>query len=150
MVGKIELFKKPGDFNLEEAVDLVSSPESGGIVIFLGKVRNENYGRKVKRLIYEAYDEMAIKEMVRIREEALKKFPISDALIWHRVGDFEVGENTILIVVAAKHREEAFEACMWIIDEVKKRVPIWKREVTEEGEFWIEGDKLIPADKNTD
>ncbi|ASJ15858.1 molybdenum cofactor biosynthesis protein MoaE [Thermococcus chitonophagus] len=144
---KVGLFKKPKDFSLEEAINLVSSPESGGIVMFLGKVRNENHGRKVLKLIYEAYDDMALKEMARIREEAISRFPITDALIWHRVGELEVGENTILVVTAGKHRKEAFDACMWIVNEVKKRVPIWKREVTEEGEFWIEGNKLIPVSK---
>ncbi|AFK21857.1 molybdenum cofactor biosynthesis protein MoaE [Pyrococcus sp. ST04] len=142
---KIGLFKKPADFDLEKAIDLVSSEETGGIVVFLGKVRNENMGKRVKKLIYEAYEEMALAEMERIRKEALEKFPIKDALIWHRVGELEIGENTILVVVSAKHRREAFDACVWIVDEVKKRVPIWKREVTEEGEFWIEGDRHIPV-----
>ncbi|CAB49091.1 molybdenum cofactor biosynthesis protein MoaE [Pyrococcus abyssi] len=142
---KVSLVKKPEDFNIEEAIALVSSSSTGGIVIFLGKVRDENLGRKVEKLIYEAYDEMAIKEMERIRNEALDRFPIVDALIWHRIGELEVGENTILVVVSAKHRREAFEACAWIVDEVKKRVPVWKREVTDEGEFWIEGDRHVPV-----
>jgi len=144
---KIRLFKKPEDFDIAEAVGLVSSPKSGGIAIFLGKVRNESHGRRVKKLIYEAYEEMAIEEMKRIREGALKKFPILDMVIWHRYGELEVGENTILIVAAGKHRKEAFEACIWAVDEVKKRVPIWKKEVTDEGVFWIEGEKAIPDKK---
>lgn len=86
---------------------------------------------------------MAIEEMKKIREEALEHFPILDMVIWHRYGELEIGENTILIVASGKHRKEAFEACMWAVDEVKKRVPIWKKEVTNEGEFWIEGDKII-------
>ncbi|NJE08351.1 molybdenum cofactor biosynthesis protein MoaE [Thermococcus sp. M39] len=141
-----KLFKKPEDFDVDKAIELVTSRKAGGIVIFLGKVREESHGRKVKKLIYEAYEEMALKEMEKIRQEAKEKFPIEEILIWHRYGELEVGENTILIVTAGKHRREAFEACMWAVDEVKKRVPIWKREVTDEGEFWIEGDKVIPAD----
>jgi len=144
---RVRLFKKPEDFDINEAIELVSSPKSGGIVVFLGKVREESHGRRVKKLIYEAYEEMAIEEMKRIRGEALKKFPILDMVIWHRHGELEVGENTILIVAAGKHRKEAFEACIWAVDEVKKRVPIWKKEVTDEGEFWIEGEKAIPDKK---
>ncbi|WP_324735013.1 molybdenum cofactor biosynthesis protein MoaE [Thermococcus sp. SY098] len=140
-----KLFKKPEDFDVNKAIELVSSRKAGGIAIFLGKVREESHGRKVKKLIYEAYKEMALKEMEKIRKEAKEKFPIEEILIWHRYGELEVGENTILIVAAGKHRREAFEACMWAVNEVKKRVPIWKREVTDEGEFWIEGDKIIPA-----
>lgn len=144
---RVRLFKKPEDFDINEAIELVSSPKSGGIVVFLGKVREESHDRRVKKLIYEAYEEMAIEEMKRIRGEALKKFPILDMVIWHRNGELEVGENTILIVAAGKHRKEAFEACIWAVDEVKKRVPIWKKEVTDEGEFWIEGEKAIPDKK---
>ncbi|RLF77390.1 molybdenum cofactor biosynthesis protein MoaE, partial [Thermococci archaeon] len=141
----VKLFKKPEDFNFDEAASLVSSTATGGLVFFLGKVREESHGRKVKKLIYEAYDEMALEEMKRIRKEALDRFPIEEILIWHRYGELEIGENTILIIAAAKHRGEAFDACRWDIDEVKKRVPIWKRAITEEGEFWIEGDKVIPS-----
>lgn len=112
-------------------------------MVFLGQVRNENLGRKVEKLIYEAYPEMAEAEMERIREEALKKFPILDMVIWHRYGELKVGEDTILIVASAKHRKEAFRACEWAIDEVKHRVPIWKKEVTPEGTFWLEGDRAV-------
>ncbi|KPU64029.1 molybdenum cofactor biosynthesis protein MoaE [Thermococcus sp. EP1] len=145
---KIKLFKKPEDFDMDKAIDLISSSKAGGIAIFLGKVRDESHGRHVKKLIYEAYEEMAIKEMERIREEALRNFPILDILIWHRYGELDIGENTILIVAVGKHRKEAFEACMWAVDEVKKRVPIWKKEVTDEGEFWIEGDKAVMYKKD--
>ncbi|ASJ01937.1 molybdenum cofactor biosynthesis protein MoaE [Thermococcus profundus] len=133
-----------GPFNIEKAVELVSVPEAGGYVVFLGKVRNENRGRKVRKLIYEAYREMAEEEMERIRKEALERFPILDILIWHRVGELEVGEDTILVIAGGKHRGEAFDACRWAVDEVKHRVPVWKKEVTDEGAFWIEGDRLVP------
>lgn len=117
-------------FSVDEAISLLRVPESGAYVVFLGQVRNENLGRKVEKLIYEAYPEMAEAEMERIREEALKKFPILDMVIWHRYGELDVGEDTILIVASAKHRKEAFRACEWAIDEVKRRVPVWKKEVT--------------------
>ncbi|MDI3476075.1 MAG: molybdopterin synthase catalytic subunit [Thermococcaceae archaeon] len=130
-------------FDVNRAIELISNPESGAYVVFLGKVRAHNRGRKVERLIYEVYGEMAVSEMAKIREEALRKFPIFDAVIWHRYGDLPVGEDTILVVVSSAHRKEAFEACSWIVDEVKRRVPVWKKEVTEEGEFWIEGDRVV-------
>lgn len=130
-------------FSVDEAISQLRVPESGAYVVFLGQVRNENLGRKVEKLIYEAYPEMAEAEMERIREEALKKFPILDILIWHRYGELEVGEDTILIVASAKHRKEAFRACEWALDEVKRRVPVWKKEVTPEGVFWLEGDRAV-------
>ncbi|ASJ10629.1 molybdenum cofactor biosynthesis protein MoaE [Thermococcus sp. P6] len=133
-------------FDLGEALGYLSVPEAGGYVIFLGRVRNENRGRRVKKLVYEAYPEMALGEMERIREEALKRFPILDILIWHRYGELEVGQDTMLIIASGRHRKEAFDACMWAVEEVKHRVPIWKKEVTDEGTFWIEGDRLIPGE----
>ncbi|WP_456453309.1 molybdenum cofactor biosynthesis protein MoaE [Thermococcus sp.] len=133
-------------FDISEAVRLVSSPRAGGIVIFLGKVRNESHGRKVLKLIYDAYEDMAVAEMERIREEGLRKFPIEDMLIWHRYGELDVGEDTILVIASGEHRKEAFEACIWAVDEVKRRVPVWKKEVTDEGTFWIEGGRHIRAE----
>ena len=141
---KVRLTKER--FSVDDAVELLRVPESGAYVVFLGQVRNESHGKRVEKLIYEAYPEMAEAEMERIREEALERFPIIDMVIWHRYGELNVGEDTILIVASAKHRKEAFEACSWAIDEVKRRVPVWKKEVTDEGTFWIEGDKVVRAD----
>ncbi|WP_297062209.1 molybdenum cofactor biosynthesis protein MoaE [Thermococcus sp.] len=140
---KVRLTKET--FSVDEAIRLLRVPESGAYVVFLGQVRNESHGKSVQKLVYEAYPEMAEKEMERIREEALKRFSILDMLIWHRYGELPVGEDTILIVASAKHRKEAFEACSWALDEVKKRVPVWKKEVTTEGTFWIEGDRQVPV-----
>ena len=139
---KVKLTKEP--FDLNKALGHLLLPKAGAYVFFLGKVRDENHGRRVMKLVYEAYPEMAEAEMERIRKEALEKFPIMDMLIWHRYGELNVGEDTILIIASAGHRKEAFEACSWAIDEVKKRVPVWKKEVTDEGTFWIEGDRLVP------
>jgi molybdopterin synthase catalytic subunit len=141
--GKVAVVEEAFDVN--RAVELIESPEAGGYVIFLGKVRNKSKGRKVLKLIYEVYEEMALKEMERIRREAIERFSLSDMLIWHRKGELKVGEDTMLVIASAPHRKEAFEACVWAVDEVKKRVPVWKKEVTEEGEFWIEGDSVVPA-----
>ncbi len=139
---KVRLMKDR--FDLGEALELITVPEAGGYVFFLGRVRNESHGRRVLKLLYEAYPEMAEREMERIREEALKRFSILDMIIWHRHGELAVGEDTILIVASSRHRRDAFAACEWAIDEVKRRVPIWKREFTEEGVFWIEGERAIP------
>ncbi|NPA47030.1 MAG: molybdenum cofactor biosynthesis protein MoaE [Thermococci archaeon] len=133
------------EFDLEEAVKLVSSRNAGGYVIFLGKVRDDGDNRRVLKLIYESYDEMALREMRRIREEALKKFPVVDVLIWHRKGEVPVGGATMLVIAAGAHRREAFDACEWIVNEVKRTVPIWKREVTTDGTFWVEGDRRVPT-----
>jgi molybdopterin synthase catalytic subunit len=130
-------------FSVDEAISILRKPEAGAYVVFLGQVRNKNMGREVLKLIYEAYPEMAEAEMERIREKAFERFPIIDMVIWHRYGELEVGEDTILIVASAKHRREAFKACEWALEEVKHRVPVWKREVTPEGTFWIEGDRAV-------
>jgi len=139
---KIRLTREP--FNVDEAISLLRVPESGAYVVFLGQVRNESHGKRVEKLIYEAYQEMAEAEMERIREEALERFQIIDMLIWHRYGELPVGEDTILIVASSRHRKEAFEACSWALDEVKRRVPVWKREVTDDGTYWIEGNRQVP------
>ncbi len=133
-------------FNLGEALSCLFNREAGAYVVFLGKVREKSRGRRVERLVYEAYEEMAIREMEAIRREALEKFEILDMLIWHRLGELPVGEDTILVIAVSPHREEAFRACMWAVDEVKHRVPVWKREVTDKGTFWIEGERAIPED----
>jgi molybdopterin synthase catalytic subunit len=115
----------------------VALPEYGGIVTFEGVVREENLGRKVEYLEYEAYAPMAEAEMERIILEAKSRWgPISVA-VHHRTGRLEVGELSIVVVVAAPHRAEAFRACEYIVDQVKERAPIWKREVWEGGAEWI-------------
>jgi molybdopterin synthase catalytic subunit len=140
---RVRVTKEP--FSVDEAVKLLRVPESGAYVVFLGQVRNESHGKRVEKLIYEVYPEMAEAEMERIRREALERFPILDMLIWHRYGELPVGEDTILIVASARHRKEAFEACAWALEEVKRRVPVWKKEVTDEGAFWVEGDRQVPV-----
>jgi len=137
--------KVTGDkFSVDEAISYLSSREAGAYVVFLGKVREKSRGRKVEKLIYEVYEEMALREMEAIRKEAIEKFGLIDMLIWHRFGELPVGEDTILVIAVSPHRGEAFRACMWAVDEVKHRVPVWKREVTDEGVFWIEGERAIP------
>jgi len=113
------------------------SPESGGIDIFIGAVRNATKCRPVVRLEFEAYEPMAISEMEKIIEQAAAKWPIQKALIHHRVGVLEVGEVPVVIAVSAAHRAAAFDACRYIIDTLKQTVPIWKKEIFEDGEVWV-------------
>lgn len=123
--------------NLQELVDCVTDPEAGAVATFIGTTRNNNEGRKVIALDYEAYPEMAEKELVRLGEEARRKWQICRMAIVHRVGPVQITEPSVMIAVSAAHREAAFAACRFAIEEIKKTVPIWKKEVYEGGEIWI-------------
>jgi molybdopterin synthase catalytic subunit len=116
----------------------VRSPERGGIVSFAGVVRNHHAGREVTRLEYSAYGAMAEAECARIVAEAEARWPVAVALA-HRIGVVPIGENAVVVVAAAAHREDAFEACRHVIDAVKSRVPIWKREYYADGSVaWVD------------
>jgi molybdopterin synthase catalytic subunit len=123
--------------NLQELVDFVTDPEAGALATFIGTTRNNNEGRKVIALDYEAYPEMAEKQLARLGEEASKKWPICRMAIVHRLGPVQITEPSVIIAVSAAHREAAFAACRFAIEEIKKTVPIWKKEVYEGGEIWI-------------
>jgi molybdopterin synthase catalytic subunit len=123
--------------NVQECIDWVMSPECGGIDVFIGTVRNATKGKPVVRLEFEAYDQMAISEMGKIAQQALAKWPIQKLLIHHRTGVLQIGEIPVVIAVAAAHRDAAFEACRYIIDTLKQTVPIWKKEIFEDGEVWV-------------
>lgn len=109
----------------------------GGVVTFTGTVRRHNLGKAVERLEYSAYAAMALKEMEAIAHEAMQQWPLVDVQILHRVGVLQIGDIAVQIAVAAAHRAEPFAACRWVIDALKARVPIWKREVTVDGEEWL-------------
>jgi molybdopterin synthase catalytic subunit len=123
--------------DLAELVRYVGDPEAGAIVSFIGTTRNNNEGRKVIALDYEAYPEMAEKELARIGADAAKRWPICRMAIVHRLGPVRIGEASVIIVVSSAHREAAFAASRFAIEEIKKTVPIWKKEVYEGGEVWI-------------
>ena len=123
--------------NLQQLVDYVTDPEAGAIVPFIGTTRNNNEGRRVIALDYEGYPEMAEKELARIGEAAKKKWPICKMAIVHRLGPVQIGEASVIIVVSSAHRDAAFAASRFAIEEIKKTVPIWKKEVFEGGEVWI-------------
>jgi molybdopterin synthase catalytic subunit len=119
--------------SLRDSVPQLGS--TGGFVTFEGIVRNTNHGRKVDRLEYEAYESLAVKEMTAIAELAAERFNLPWVRIVHRVGTLGIGETAVMIQVLAKHRREAFEGCHFIIDQIKVRVPIWKREVYVDGSY---------------
>jgi molybdopterin synthase catalytic subunit len=128
------------EFSVEAEVARVrkASTRIGGIVTFLGTARDFSRGRAIQSVTFEHYPGMAEKKLREIRERALRDFGVLEVAIIHRTGSIAVGEEIVLIVVGAEHREEAFQACQWCIDELKRTAPIWKRETTAEGEVWVE------------
>ena len=121
-----------------EVVGRVEGPDAGGIVSFVGNVRNHARGHEIEYLEYEAYPEMAEREMEKIAEEAAVAWPGTRVAIAHRVGRLEIGEAAVVVVAASAHRDEAFRACRFAIDRLKERVPIWKREVARDGAYWVD------------
>ena len=114
--------------------------EDGAALVFEGVVRNQTHGRRTLYLDYEAYEDMALQQLEILASEAVKKFQIRDVAIVHRLGRLEIGETSVLIVVASAHRGPAFDACRWIIDTLKKTVPIWKKEYFDDGAVWADGE----------
>ena len=123
--------------DLNELVRYVADAEAGAIVPFIGTTRNNNEGRKVIALDYDGYPEMAEKELARIGAEAKNKWAICKMAIVHRLGPVQIGEASVIIVASSAHRDAAFAASRFAIEEIKKTVPIWKKEVFQGGEVWI-------------
>jgi molybdopterin synthase catalytic subunit len=119
--------------------------EDGAALAFEGIVRNQTRGRKTLYLDYEAYEEMALAHMESLATQALQQFQIRDVAIVHRLGRIEIGETSVLIAVASAHRAAAFDACRWLIDTLKRTVPIWKKEHFEDGVVWADGEPF-PAE----
>ncbi len=115
-------------------------PSDGALVIFEGVVRNHSRNRRTLYLDYEAYEEMALQQMQSLASQASQRFAVRAASIIHRLGRLEIGETSVLIAVASAHRVAAFAACRWIIDTLKKTVPIWKKEHFEDGAVWADGE----------
>jgi molybdopterin synthase catalytic subunit len=128
---------------VREPIDLVPlhsvSPADGALCLFLGVVRDENGGRAVTHLEYEAFEEMALPLLREIADTARSRWPITDIRIVHRLGRLEIGETSVAVAVASPHRAEAFEACRYAIDTLKASVPIWKKEFYADGATWLEG-----------
>lgn len=127
-------------FSIESEVAKIksSSKSIGAVVTFLGTTRDISRGKRVARLDFEHYPGMAEKKLAEIRDRAIQEYGVIDVTIIHRVGTLPVGEDIVLIAVAAGHRDEAFKACRFCIDELKRITPIWKKETTPEGEEWVE------------
>ncbi len=123
--------------NFQNCYDFVKDPSCGGIVTFVGTVRNSTKNKDVVLLDFSAYEPMALKEMQKIAASALKKFPIHKIAIHHTVGSLKIGDIPVIIAVSSAHRKAAFEACEFAIDSLKKTVPIWKKEHFEDGEIWV-------------
>jgi molybdopterin converting factor subunit 1 len=121
-------------------LDRIKRGEDGAAVVFEGVVRNETRGRRTLYLDYEAYEEMALRQMEDLAEQALKQFQVREVALVHRLGRLEIGETSVLIVVASAHRAAAFDACRWVIDTLKRTVPIWKKEYFEDGAVWADGE----------
>ena len=144
-------YRCPNDFFelTTEAIDVgavarrIVLPECGATVTLDGYARKWTAGRETDYLVYEAYEPMALSELNKIGAEAHKKFEIAHVGIVHRTGRLEIGETSVVIAVSAPHRRAAFAACEWLIKELKRTVPIWKKEVFSDGEVWVEGEKGI-------
>lgn len=123
-----------------DIVPALERPEDGAIVIFDGVVRNSSRGRRTLFLDYEAYEEMALRQLGELAAQATRQFAIRSVAIVHRLGRIEIGESSVLIAVFSAHRAAAFEACRWLIDTLKKTIPIWKKEYFADGAVWADGE----------
>lgn len=131
----VQLSESPLDAGACEA--FVASPEAGGIVTFVGAVRRQTQGQTVLRLEFEAYAPMALREMENIAQQALMNYRVLKISLHHRTGVLAIGEAAVVIAVSAPHRAAAFDACRFCIDELKRSVPIWKKEVFADGAVWV-------------
>jgi molybdopterin synthase catalytic subunit len=118
-------------------------PDCGAVAVFLGTTRDRHQGRQVARLAYEAYEPMALAALGALERQAVERFAIASCHIVHRLGEVPLTEASVVVLVAAEHRAAAFDACRWAMDELKRSVPIWKKEFyAEGGEEWVEGTRL--------
>lgn len=127
-------------------VDFVRRDESGAVALFYGVVRNTSEDRRVLYLEYDAYPSMAVKKMREVAQEVRGHWPITEIAVAHRIGRLEIGETSLLVAVSSSHRREAFEACHYAVDRIKQIVPVWKKEVWESGEAWVEGHMVPEAE----
>jgi molybdopterin converting factor subunit 1 len=144
--GLFEITKKPLD--PQRAAAAVRRDESGAVVLFSGVARNHSEGRRVLALEYDAYPEMAARKLREVAKETSARWPITGIAIHHRIGRLELGEASLLVAVSSAHRREAFEACQYAVDRVKQTVPIWKKEIWEDGEgAWVTGHAVDVAER---
>jgi len=129
----------------QQTVATLKREDDGAVVTFEGIVRNQTRGRRTLYLNYEAYEDMALQQLEQLAADALGKYQIRDLAIVHRLGRLEIGETSVLIAVVSAHRAAAFDACRWVIDTLKRTVPIWKKEYFEDGAVWADGEPF-PAE----
>lgn len=139
----IELTHEP--LSVERCIEAVRGPGSGGIVTFIGSVRDMSEGKQVDFLEYEAYEEMALPKLQQLITEASGRWPVRAMAIQHRLGRLGIGDDAVVIAVACPHRAEAFEACRYAIDRLKEIVPIWKKEHGDDGSIWVGGPEAAIA-----
>ncbi len=123
--------------DIQKVIEAATAPTAGAIDVFIGIVRNNSLSKNVVKLEYETYDTMAIRKMNELITEAKSQWPIENVAIVHRKGILEIGDTAVVIAVSTPHRAESFAACQWIIDNLKKVVPIWKKEFYNDGSIWV-------------
>lgn len=123
--------------DLTDCFTLASDPACGGMASFVGTVRNHTKGKSVTRLEYECYESMAVKEIQKIADKAISLFSVKNIVVHHRTGILFPGDAAVIIVVSDGHRNAVFDACSFMIENIKKTVPIWKKEIFEDGEEWV-------------
>jgi MoaE-MoaD fusion protein len=139
----IRLIREP--IHAEALVAAAKQGEDGAVIVFDGIVRNNSRGRQTLYLDYEAYEEMAVKQMGELAREAITRFGVRQVSVIHRLGRLQVGETSVLIIVASAHRAQAYEASRWLIDMLKNTVPIWKKETFVDGAVWADGEPFPPG-----
>ena len=137
MIKKTSIKITSEKLDLQNCYHFVEDPSCGGIATFVGTVRNSTQNKEVTLLDFSGYEPMAIKEMQKIADVALKKFPIHKIAIHHAIGKLKIGDIPVIIAVSSAHRKAAFEACEFAIDTLKETVPIWKKEHFNNGEVWV-------------
>ncbi|MBB4078264.1 molybdopterin synthase catalytic subunit [Lewinella aquimaris] len=135
--GTIDVALSDHPLELDTCYRFVQHPSCGGLCLFVGTIRDLNLGHTVTHLEFDAYDGMAIKEMRKLALAARDTFDLQAVSLHHRKGDLEIGDVAVIIAVSSVHRAAAFAGCEWIIDELKKTVPIWKKEFREDGSHWL-------------
>ena len=123
--------------DIQAVIEAASAERAGAIDVFIGTVRDNTQGKRVTRLEFEAYDKMAIQELQKIADQACERWPVEKYAIVHRKGILSIGDVAVAIAVSTPHRAASFEACRFIIDTLKQTVPIWKKEIFEDGEEWV-------------
>jgi molybdopterin synthase catalytic subunit len=132
-----------GPIDVAALVDSAAHPACGALSLFLGSTRDHHEGRSVSRLAYEAYEPMALAALEELEREAARRFDVASCLIVHRLGDVPISQASVAVAVSAAHRGPAFEACRWAMDELKRGVPIWKKEwYADGGASWVEGTRI--------